>query len=308
MSDERRPVAWRVIAPRAPWPRLASVRATRCRLEFLLLLSATPVHAQGWSTAPLRSPTPIPRDGLPVERPAFNAWLKAHKDSLSPAQALAARERLYAYISGEAKSRGGSLPGATDTGAISAFVLAAQLGDPGAMLITQQWMGVKGPHSMAAGGVVVRYEAPYLVVGSDDAAWRVCYPYFFMTTPSPRTRAPSGVSAEVISLATLFAPDKGPHGSSQGTILLVAAPPQDSTRLLDDWLTRLSLTPMGQTEAPGAWYRGADGGQTARVAVVRRLPRRVVLLAYGGARGSYEVNRTHFETLVSRLGTGPCAP
>ena len=65
---------------------------------------------------------------------------------------------------------------------------------------------------------------------------------------------------------------------------------------------------MGQTEAPGEWYRGADGGQTARVAVVRRLPRRVVLLAYGGARGSYEVNRTHFETLVSRLGTGPCAP
>ncbi len=264
--------------------------------------------AQGWSTAPLRTPTPVPRDGLPSDRAAFLVWLRAHQDSLAPDRLVTVRERVYVYVSAEAKGRGGRLPPPGDTTGILPFVLASQLGDPGAMLITQQWMGVPGPRILSSGGMMVRYAEPYLMAGSDDDSWRVCYPYFFMTSPSPRAVSPAGVSTEVLTLSTLFAPDKGPRGSSQGTVLIAAAPPADSATFIAEWVTRLELALMGPTETPGQWYRGTNAGALPRVAVLKRLPRRVVLLAYIGARGTFETNRTHFESLVNRLGTGPCPP
>lgn len=278
------------------------------RAVVLVALAGANAGAQGWSTAPLRSPTPVPKDGLPADRPAFLAWLRSHKDSLTPDRMVVVRERIYVYVSAEAKERGGRLPTPGDTASILPFVLASQLGDPGAMLITQQWMGAPGPRALASGGMVVRYAEPYLHAGSDDESWRVCYPYFFMTSPSPRTVSPAGVSTEVLTLSTLFAPDKGPRGSSQATVLIAAGPPSDSARFIAEWVARLELALMGPTEAAGQWYRGTNAGALSRVAVVKRLPKRVVLLVYLGARGTFETNRTHFETLVDRLGTGPCPP
>ncbi len=283
--------------------RLAALLAS-----ILVVLSTRPLDAQGWSTAPLRAPTPTPRDGLPADRAAFNGWLRAHKDSLSPQQAITARERLFAYISAEAKVRGGSLPAPGDTGAISAFVLAAGLGDPGALLVTAQWTGAAAPAEWSHRGVRVRFQSPYLVTGSPDDAWRVCYPFFFMTEPLGIDAPPGGIPAETVILSTLVAPDKTPVGASAAHIFIAAVGLSDSARFVAEQVRRFQLEPMGPTEAPGRWFRGADGAPMPTVAVVRRLPKRVVLLVYSGARGSFEVNRTHFETLVARLGTGACAP
>lgn len=283
-------------------------RLVRTAFVFALLLLARPATAQGWSTAPLRSATPTPRDGLPPDRAAFHAWLRERKDALDPQQLRVARERMYMYVSGEAKVRGGTLPAPGDTTAISPFVLAAGLGDPGAMLISAQWSGAKGPFELARAGVRVRYETPYLSAGSVDDAWRVCYPFFFMTEPIGIDTPPGGVSAETVILSTLVAPDKGPLGASAARIFIAAAQPGDSARLIADFSARLRLTPMGPTETPGAWFHGPDNAPSQTVAVARRLPKRVVLLIYTGARGTFEVNRTHFETVVARLGTGPCPP
>ncbi len=278
-------------------------------LAALLCAHAVPTaHAQGWSTTPLRAPTPTPKDGLPTERGAFNQWLRAHKDSLTLVQARTARERLFVYISAEAKIRGGTLPAPGDTGAIGAFVLAAGLGDPGALLVTSQWTGAKPPYEVEHRGLKMSFEAPYLTAGGQDGQWRVCYPFFFMTEPVGLDATPGKVPAETVILSTLVSPDKSPAGASAAHIFIAAVPLADSARFVNDAIASVPLHAMGPTETPGAWYRGPDNARTPTVAVVKRLPKRVVLLLYTGERGTFETNRTHFETLAARLGTGACAP
>ena len=275
---------------------------------LLASLALMPAGAQGWSTAPLRAPTPTPRDGLPSDRGAFNQWLRAHKDTLTPDQARVARERLFVYVSAEAKVRGGTLPTPGDTGAIGPFVLAAGLGDPGALLVMSQWTGAKPPYEVDHRGLKVRFESPYLTAGSTDGQWRVCYPFFFMTEPVGLDAPPGKVPAETVILSTLVAPDKTPAGASAAHVFIAAVQPKDSARFVNEAVASFALHPMGPTETPGAWYRGDDKAPMPSVAVVKRLPKRVVLFVYTGARGTFETNRTHFETLVARLGTGPCAP
>lgn len=284
------------------------MRALVPSLALALLAAGGPLAAQGWSTAPLRAATPVPRDGLPPERAAFNAWLREHKGTLTADQRRAARDRLHAYASAEAKVRGGALPAPGDTNAISPFVLAGGLGDPGAFLLTAWWSGARAPHVLEQAGLTVGFAPPYLVAGSTDGAWRVCYPFFFATEPMGTEVLPSGVRAQTLILSTLVTADKSEQGASAAHVVVSAAAPADSARFVQDLVARLALRPMGKVEAPGAWYTGPDGQLQPTVAVVRRLPQRVVLLAYTGTRGPFEVNRPHFETLAARLGTGPCAP
>ena len=129
-----------------------------------------------------------------------------------------------------------------------------------------------------------------------------------MTEPVGVDVTPQRVTTETIILSTLVAPDKSPAGASAAHIFIAAAAPADSAAFVREALANFALVPMGPTEAPGAWYHGPDASPLPVVGVVRRLPQRVVLLVYTGARGTFETNRPHFETLVARLGTGPCAP
>jgi hypothetical protein len=283
----------------------------RRRLLVALCLAAIALRgagAQGWSTAPLRAATPTPRDGLPPTRDAFNAWLRTHGDSLTVPQARAARERLHAYLSGEAKVRGGALPGPLDSAAIGTFALAARLGDPGALLVTQQWTGLKPPWEIRHRGMSVRFEPPYLVASGKDELWRVCYPFFFMTELVGFDVTAQQVATETVILSTLVAPDKLSAGASAAHVFIAAAAPADSAAFVREAVVNFGLEPMGPTETRGAWYHGPAASPLPSVAVVRRLPQRVVLMVYTGARGTFEVNRPHFETLVARLGTGACAP
>ncbi|MBI3792272.1 MAG: hypothetical protein HY275_15530 [Gemmatimonadetes bacterium] len=275
---------------------------------LLVLFAARPADAQGWSTAPLRAPTPTPKDGLPGDRAAFNVWLREHRNTLTPTESRLVRERLYVYVSAEAKVRGGALPAPGDTNAISPFVLAGGFGDPGAFLVTAHWTAAPPPYELTQRGLKVRFVSPYLVAGSEDDAWRVCYPFFFMTEPVGMEMTANGVRAETVILSTLVAPDKSPAGASAAHVFVTAAPVADSARFVSEVVQRMELKPMGHTEAPGAWYQGPDNAARPTVAVVRRLPRRIVVIAYTGVRGTFEVNRPHFETLVARLGTGACAP
>jgi hypothetical protein len=279
-------------------------------LILIPLLSPPAVQAQRWDPAPLRSPTPLPQDGLPVERNAFLAWLSRNSSRLTPEQGQRVQERLYVYISEMAKRRRGSFPNVADTAAFELFRVAASIGIVGADRLARAVHPdpSKLPAPARIPGFELTLRPPVLALASDDGSWSVCYPYYFMTAPAGRQRPHNGVLTEVAVLSTLFAPDSGPMGSSQATVLLAAAPLADSTRHVRAWLTQLGVSPapIPREGALGAWYASAASDPMHRLVVVRRLPTRVLVIAYLGYGGTFESNRPHFFDLLSTITHGRC--
>ena len=98
----------------------------------LTILTPVVAVAQRWDVGPLRSPTPIPRDGLPPERAAFFTWLVVNSGKLPNNAYQRVQERLYTYVSQLAKDHAGAFPPTSDTAAFNLFRAAAQIGVPGA--------------------------------------------------------------------------------------------------------------------------------------------------------------------------------
>jgi len=165
------------------------------------------------------------------------------------------------------------------------------------------------PQPASIPGFTLSLRPPLFNLASDDGSWGVCYPYYFMAAPAGRQRIANGVLTEVVVLSTLFAPDKGQPGSSQATIILTAAPVADSAKHVTTWLTQLGLTPTSAPpESPsGAWFAGPATDGVHRIAVVRRLPQRVVVIAYIGLGGTFETNRPHFWNVLRTVGPRSCA-
>jgi hypothetical protein len=279
-------------------------------LPLVALLSVNPAGAQGWDSRPLRSPTPIPRDGFPLTQTAFHGWLHRNASRLTSTEAPRVRERLYAYISAMAKQRGGRFPAPADSAAFELFRAAASVGAVGADRVARELHQnpVKLPVPAAIPGFDLRLEPPLFSLSSDDGSWGICYPYYFMAAPAGRQKPRNGVLTEVVILSTLFAPDSGPAESSQATLLLVAAPVADSAKHVETWITQLGVrsAPAPREVGSGAWYASPPGEPMHRLAVVRRLPKRVLVIGYLGYGGTFETNRPHFFNLLSTLAPGRC--
>lgn len=279
-------------------------------LILILVSVSSPVHAQAWDPAPFRSATPIPRDGLPSERGAFLAWLDQNPSPLTQKNFQRVHERVYAYISDIAKRQGGRFPSRTDTVAFNLFRLAAGTSATGADRVARALHpSAKLPPPAAVPGFTLVLTPPLFRLSSDDGTWGVCYPYYFMAAPVGRQRPSNGVLTELVVLSTLFAPDQGPAGSSQATIILAAAPVADSAKHVAAWLAQFGVSP---TSAPaedraGAWYASPPADPMHRLAVIRRLPARVIVITYIGLGGTFETNRPHFFNLLTTVRSGPCA-
>jgi hypothetical protein len=267
--------------------------------------------AQAWDAAPLRSATPVPRDGLPPERGQFLSWLERQGSALAPDRAQAAQERLYMYISALAKQRNGQFPASGDAEAARLFRLAAALGDPGALHVMRHLDAdtAQLPPRPIVRDARLTFAPPLFTFASSDERWSICYPYYFMAAPAGRQTLANGVATDVLVLSTLFAPDRGPIGSSQATILMTVAVPRDSAKHVALWRAQLGVAPA---KAPsenrrGDWYASPPGEEMNRLVVVRRLPDAVVVLAYVGLGGTFEANRPHFLDLVDTLGSSRCA-
>ena len=279
---------------------------------FVLVLMAiappTLLIAQAWDPSPLKSPTPIPRDGLPLERAAFFHWLRT--SALSDDENQKARERVYTYVSVLAKRYAGAFPSAGDTAAISLFRSAASLGVAGAdrVLAALSSEASKEPAPIAP-GLKLSFQPPLFSLASDDSAWVVCFPYYFMPAPAGRQTPNNGVSTEIAVLSTLVAPDSGEAASSQATIFIAAAPISDSADHATLWIRQLGVSPVAApgVSIPGQWFRSPEAQPMRREAVIRKLPQRVVILAYIGLPGTFESNRPHFLDLLRTLAPGRCA-
>jgi hypothetical protein len=287
---------------------------TALRLISVLLLVALfsphAARAQGWDPTPLRGSTPIPRDGLPGERKAFLVWLSQNASQLTPQQRQRVHERLYAYIAEMAKSRGGEFPKVADTAAFDLFRVAASMGVVGADRVARALYPhpEKLPTPAPVPGFRLTLRPPVFALASDDGSWGVCYPFYFMAAPAGRQRTSNGVLTEVVVLSTLFAPDSGPSGSSQATVLIVAAPLADSIKHVRGWTTQLGVSPVPPPRegAPGTWYASPASEPIHRLAVVRRLPTRILVVAYLGYAGTFGANRPHFFNLLSTLTSDRC--
>jgi hypothetical protein len=281
----------------------------------LLLLTnltlATALPAQSWDPGPLATPTPLPKDGLPADRKAFWQWLSDSIDTLSPDQVLSSRERVYFYISQFAKAKAGAFPPMADSVATRLFAAAAWMGIPGSDLVVAAVdpSFKRGESPPIPPGLSLSLHPPNFLLASDDQAWAVCFPYYFMTTPVGRQTPDNGVATEMAIISTLFAPDSGDYGSSQATILVAAGPIADSAAHVGLWLGQLGVHPdQGAGPADlGQWFAASDDNPVQRVAVVRQLPTRIVVIGYTGVRGTFEANRPHFLDFVRTLGTGQCA-
>ncbi len=279
-------------------------------LLVVVLFSPHAARAQGWDPTPLRGSTPIPRDGLPGERKAFLAWLSQNASQLTPQQRQRVHERLYVYISQMARGRGGQFPKAADTAAFDMFRLAGSMGVAGADRLARALHPhpEKLPPPAPIPGFRLTLRPPVFALTSDDESWGVCYPYYFMAAPAGRQKTSNGVLTEVAVLSTLFAPDSGPSGSSQATVLIVAAPLADSIKHVSNWTRLLGVSPAPppRESGPGTWYASPPAEPMHRLAVVRRLPTRVLVVGYLGYAGTFEANRPHFFNLLSTLTPGRC--
>jgi len=277
----------------------------------ILTAAADVAQGQTWDPAPLKTATPIPNDGLPAERQDFFRWLGKNSGAMSQEDAQQARERVYAYISQLAKRYGGLFPPSADTEAISLFTSAASLGVTGTSDVVRALApGSAAPFSTAAPeGLVLTFNKPLYSLASSDSTWAVCFPYYFMPAPLGRQRPSNGVSTEVAVLSTLFAADQGLPGSSQATIMILAAPTADSAKHVALWLQQLGAAraPQAGPSSLGEWYAAPSQETMRREAVIRRLPDRIVLVAYVGLPGTFEANRPHFLDLLRTLATKRCA-
>jgi hypothetical protein len=230
---------------------------------------------------------------------------------LSEVEAQRARERIYLYISEMAKSRDGQFPPAGDSLATRLFRAAATLGVAGADQILQI-LDRRTPQDAplpVPPGLKLSFQPPTFMLASDDGTWSVCFPYYFMPAPVGRQSPANGVSTELATLSTLFAPDRDAPGSSQATILIAAAPLADSAKHLALWLQQLGVSHArtGGVAGPGEWYSGSAQEPIRREAVVRHLPTRIVLIAYLGLPGTFEANRPHYLDLLRTLAPRRCA-
>jgi hypothetical protein len=280
-------------------------------LFLLLTATADPAQSQSWDPGPLKTPTPIPNDGLPSERRAFFAWLGSNPSTKSEVDVQRARERVYAYISQLAKRYGGFFPASSDTEAISLFTSAANLGITGPDMVVR----ALAPHSTAPSstpspeGLSLNFHPPLYSLSSSDGNWAVCFPYYFMPAPLGRQQPANGVATELAVISTLFAADQGSSGASQATIMIAAAPTADSAKHVALWLGQLGVAPAPLTGPSdlGQWYTAPSQEPMRREAVVRRLPDRIVLVAYIGLPGTFEANRPHFLDLLRTLSPRHCA-
>jgi hypothetical protein len=281
-------------------------------LAVTILLAPVPAQAQGWDPAPLQSSTPVPRDGLPARRKAFFAWLSQNASRLSQNEVQRVHERVYAYISQLAKQNAGRFPASGDSAAFGLFRAAASLGITGADRVARALYPrpAELPAPAPVPGFNLTLRPPLFALSSDDASWGVCFPYYFMTAPAGRqTSSKTGVRTEVAILSTLFAADRGPAGSSQATVILAAAPLADSAKHVATWLSQFGLEP-GPAPAEGgdgAWYTSPAAEPMHRLAVIRRLPTRVLVVIYLGLPGTFETNRPHFFNLLATVTPGQCA-
>jgi hypothetical protein len=222
-----------------------------------------------------------------------------------------ASERLFVYISDLAKRRGGRFPNAADTVAFDLFRAAASIGVAGADRVARALYAhpEKLPPPTQVPAFTLSLTPPLFKLSSDDGSWGVCYPYYFMAAPAGRQRPSNGVLTELVVLSTLFAPDQGQPGSSQATIILAAAPIADSAKHVAAWLGQFGLTATSPPleDQAGAWYASPPGDPMHRLAVIRRLPTRIVVAAYLGLGGTFETNRPHFFNLLTTLTSGKCA-
>jgi len=281
-----------------------------CRLYCFLLFTSEIVapgvlKAQAWDPAPLRTPTPTPVDGLPPERADFFNWLRT--TTLTEQQTQKARERIYTYVSEEAKRLAGAFPPVGDSVAISLFGFAAQLGGAGADRVLSA-LTPQAPSVPVPPGLKLTLHPPLFSLGSEDSSWVLCYPYYFMAVLGGHQTPDTGVPADVAILSTLAAPASGGAGSSLARILVLVAAVTDSAAHVNSWLQKLDVKPIPPpTGMSGQWFSGKPTAPLRREAVVVRLPQRVVLLAYVGLADTFEANRPHFLNLLRTVAPNRCA-
>jgi hypothetical protein len=200
---------------------------------------------------------------------------------------------------------------APDTALASLYESASRLGVAGAAdVYTALAPGRSSlPTAQVPPGISMSFAPPNFLLRADDATWAVCFPFYFMPVPLGRQVPANGVATELSVLSTLFAPDSGEAGASQATIFIAAAAPRDSAQHVGFWLRQLAVVPApgAAIDTSGEWYSTPAPEQMRRVVVVRRLPERVVILAYAGVAGTYEVNLPHFRDLLRTLRPGRCA-
>jgi hypothetical protein len=266
----------------------------------LLVIGPAAARAQRWSVEPLNTSTPLPRGELPTDRQVFLRWIQ--QSGLSDQQVQAARELLFAFVAMETKrARGAFVQG--DTALATLFRAAAGLGIAGAADVYQALMPAATPVRAAPlpTGVTLTFQAPNFTLASADSSWSLCVPHYFMAAPLGRQILANGVQTELAVVSTLTAADSSPAGASQATMLIAAAPPSDSTAHVNLWLQQLRLNPGRPLASAGFWYSAGPNEPMRRIAVVRRLPRRVVLITYHG------VCQEH-SSLISRTTSMFCTP
>src|SRR6266702_4490451 len=59
--------------------------------------------------------------------------------------------------------------------------------------------------------------------------------------------------------------------------------------------------------AAGSWFASPAAEPMRRLATIRRLPQRVLVIVYIGQPGTFETNRPHFFNLLATLRDGRCA-
>src|SRR5437870_8955677 len=59
--------------------------------------------------------------------------------------------------------------------------------------------------------------------------------------------------------------------------------------------------------AAGSWFASPAAEPMRRLATIRRLPQRVLVIFYLGQPGTFETNRPHFFNLLATLRDGRCA-
>ncbi len=159
-------------------------------------------------------------------------------------------------------------------------------------------------------GFDLAFRPPLFALTSDDSTWGVCFPYYFMAAPGGRQTPANGISTELVVLSTLVAPDRSPAGSSQATIFIAAAPVADSLKHVTTWLKQFGVGPVTSPpeSAAGSWFASPAAEPMRRLATIRRLPQRVLVIFYIGQPGTFETNRPHFFNLLATLRDGRCAP
>jgi hypothetical protein len=129
-----------------------------------------------------------------------------------------------------------------------------------------------------------------------------------MPAPAGRQTPNNGVTTEIAVISTLVAPDSGEPGASQATIFIAAASVSDSLNHVGLWTRQLGVSPVPPPDPSmtGQWFRSPRGEAMRREVVIRRLPQRVIILAYIGLAGTYESNRPHFLDLLRTLAPRRC--